>query len=143
MRPRLHQALGAAEFAELQRTGSGEAWLLPSLCNICHWRGGATSQYLAFRGSEGEQEGGADVGTRGSGVEMQECAELLDFASRANFPDVRRLDGEAQDPIDRTAVNRPAHTKAGRGGAYHFCKGSPPPLVEAIRTSLYAALLTS
>ncbi|CAE7022746.1 unnamed protein product [Symbiodinium sp. KB8] len=85
VRPRLHQALGAAEFAELQRTGAVR------LRSILH---------------------------------SEECAELLDFASRANFPDVRRLDGEA-----------------GRGGAYHFCKGSPPPLVEAIRTSLYESIL--
>ncbi|CAE7873983.1 unnamed protein product [Symbiodinium necroappetens] len=85
VRPRLHQALGAAEFAELQRTGAVR------LRSILH---------------------------------SEECAELLDFASRANFPDVRRLDGEA-----------------GRGGAYHFCEGSPPPLVEAIRTSLYESIL--
>jgi len=57
-------------------------------------------------------------------LHSEECAQLLDFASRANFPDVRRLDGEA-----------------GRGGAYHFCEGRAPPLVEAIRTSLYESLL--
>eukprot|EP00439_Symbiodinium_sp_Y106_P059202 s5068_g8.t1 len=85
VRPRLHQALGAAEFSELQRTG------VVRVRSILH---------------------------------SEECAQLLDFASRANFPDVRRLDGEA-----------------GRGGAYHFCEGRAPPLVEAIRTSLYESLL--
>ncbi|CAE7562286.1 unnamed protein product [Symbiodinium natans] len=57
-------------------------------------------------------------------LQSQECSQLLHFAAGANFSDVRRLDGEA-----------------GRGGAYHFCDGSAPLLVEAIRTSLYESIL--
>ena len=75
--------------------------------------------------------------------------------------DVRRLDGEALPgavrqraaPLKRfektqeillvngvRSARRTAACKAGQGGAYHFCDGPAPAFVEAIRTTLYAAL---
>eukprot|EP00438_Fugacium_kawagutii_P010036 Skav212668 [mRNA] locus=scaffold1227:601938:602993:+ [translate_table: standard] len=38
---------------------------------------------------------------------------------------------------DAMAEIQPSVEPAGQGGAYHFCSGSAPPAIEAIRTAVY------